>query len=139
MNAVNVPSVTGEILKRLGPFLSLADQMGSLQVQLIKGPIKEVIIEYRGDFLGLDLSAITTSVLKGLLDSIAKDDINFVNAPVIAKEMGITVTEKEIPRCSGISQSHYGGDCYDANDIHGIRYYIWKKSGASGANQFLPA
>jgi len=97
VNAVNVPSVTGEILKRLGPFLSLADQMGSLQVQLIKGPIKEVIIEYRGDFLGLDLSAITTSVLKGLLDSIAKDDINFVNAPVIAKEMGITVTEKEIP------------------------------------------
>ena len=40
---------------------------------------------------------MTTSVLKGLLDSIAKDDINFVNAPVIAKEMGITVTEKEIP------------------------------------------
>jgi len=97
VNAVNVPSVTGEILKRLGPFLSLADQMGSLQAQLIKGPIKEVIIEYRGDFLGLDLTAITTSVLKGLLDSIAKDDINFVNAPVIAKEMGITVTEKEIP------------------------------------------
>jgi D-3-phosphoglycerate dehydrogenase len=97
VNAVNVPSVTGEILKRLGPFLSLADQMGCLQAQLIKGPIKEVIIEYRGDFLGLDLSAVTTSVLKGLLDSIAKDDINFVNAPVIAKEMGITVTEKEIP------------------------------------------
>ena len=97
VNAVNVPSVTGEILKRLGPFLSLADQMGCLQAQLIKGPIKEVIIEYRGDFLGLDLSAVTTSVLKGLLDLIAKDDINFVNAPVIAKEMGITVTEKEIP------------------------------------------
>ena len=97
VNAVNVPSVTGEILKRLGPFLSLADQMGCLQAQLIKGPIKEVIIEYRGDFLGLDLSAVTTSVLKGLLDSIAKDDINFVNAPMIAKEMGITVTEKEIP------------------------------------------
>jgi len=97
VNAVNVPSVTGEILKRLGPFLSLAEPVGCLQAQLINGPIKEVIIEYRGDFLGLDLSAVTTSVLKGLLDPIAKDDINFVNAPVIAKEMGITVTEKEIP------------------------------------------
>ena len=97
VNAVNVPSVTGEMLKRLSPFLSLADQMGCLQAQLIKGPIKEVIIEYRGDFLSLDLSAVTISVLKGLLDSIAKDAINFVNAPVIAKEMGITVTEKEIP------------------------------------------
>jgi D-3-phosphoglycerate dehydrogenase len=97
VNAVNVPSVTGEVMRRLGPFLSLADQMGCLQAQLIHGPITEVIIEYRGDFLNLDLSPVRTSVLKGLLEPIAKDDINFVNAPIVAKEMGITVTEKEIP------------------------------------------
>ena len=95
VNAVNVPSVTGELLKRLGPYLALADQMGCLQSQLCKGPLKEVVIEYRGDFQGLDLSPISSSVLRGLLSPIVKDDVNFVNAPVIAKEMGIAVTETE--------------------------------------------
>jgi len=95
VNAVNVPSVTGELLKRLGPYLALADQMGCLQSQLCKGPFKEVVIEYRGDFQGLDLSPASSSVLRGLLSPVVKDDVNFVNAPVIAKEMGITVTETE--------------------------------------------
>ncbi len=93
INAVNVPSVTGELLAKLGPFLSLGDQIGSLQAQLIHGPIKEVAIEYAGDFQGLDLSPVTTAVLKGLLARMVKDDVNFVNARVIAKERGITVTE----------------------------------------------
>ena len=95
INAVNVPSVTGELLIRLGPYLTLADQMGCLQSQLCKGPIKEVIIEYRGDFQGLDVSPVSTSVLRGLLAPIVKDDVNFVNALVIAREMGIAVTETE--------------------------------------------
>lgn len=95
VNAVNVPSVTGELLKRLGPYLALADQMGCLQSQLCKGPLKEVVIEYRGDFQGFDFSPVSSSVLRGLLSPIVRDDVNFVNAPVIAKEMGITVTETE--------------------------------------------
>lgn len=95
VNAVNVPSVTGELLKRLGPYLALADQMGCLQSQLCKGPLKEVVIEYRGDFQNLDLSPVSSSVLRGLLSPIVKDDVNFVNAAVIAKEMGVRVTETE--------------------------------------------
>ncbi len=97
VNAVNVPSVTGELLKRLGPYLALADQMGCLLSQLCKGPVKEVVIEYRGDFQGLDLSPVSSSVLRGLLSPMVKDDVNFVNAPIIAREMGITVTETDTP------------------------------------------
>ncbi len=93
VNAVNVPSVTGELLEKLGPFLSLADRMGCLLAQLSKGPIKEVAIEITGDFQGLDLSPISTAVLKGLLTPVVKDDVNFVNANMIAKERGIKVTE----------------------------------------------
>lgn len=52
-------------------------------------------MEYRGDFQGLDLSPVSTSVLRGLLSPMVKDDINFVNAPITAREMGITVTETE--------------------------------------------
>ncbi len=93
LNAVNVPSVTGDLLKKLGPLLTLAEQMGSLQSQLMHGPIKEVSIEYAGDFKGLDLSPVSIAVIKGLLTHVVKDDVNFVNAQALAKERGIRVTE----------------------------------------------
>ncbi|PQP35251.1 phosphoglycerate dehydrogenase [Desulfobacteraceae bacterium SEEP-SAG9] len=93
INAVNVPSVTGELLNRLGPFLTLADRMGCLQAQLCMAPVKEVVIEYAGDFLGLDLSPVSIAALKGLLAPVVKDDVNFVNAQILAKERGIKVTE----------------------------------------------
>ena len=93
INAVNVPSVTGELLKKIGPFLSLADKMGSLMTQLSTGPIKEIVIEYTGDFDGLDMSPVSTALLRGLLIHVVKDDVNFVNANFIAKERGIKVIE----------------------------------------------
>lgn len=92
INAVNVPSVTGDLLKKLGPYISLADRMGCLQAQLLKGPLKEVTIQYAGDFQDLDMSPVTTAALKGLLTPMLKDAVNSVNAPVIAKDRGIKVS-----------------------------------------------
>ena len=92
-NAVNVPSVTGEQLVKLRPLLSMGEQIGRLQAQLTCGPLKEVAIEYAGDFRGLDLSPVTTAVIKGLLSQGVKEEVNFVNAPVLAKNRGIRVTE----------------------------------------------
>lgn len=93
MNAVNVPSVTGELLAKLQPYLTLAERMGCLQAQLAEGAVQAVTIKYSGDFLGLDMTPVTTAALKGLLALFVKDDVNFINAPVIAKERGIRVTE----------------------------------------------
>jgi D-3-phosphoglycerate dehydrogenase len=92
-NAVNAPSVTGGLLEKLGPWLSIGDKLGSLQAQLINGPAKEVVIEYAGEFKGLDMAPVSTAILKGLLAPILKDDVNFVNAHILAKERGIAVTE----------------------------------------------
>jgi D-3-phosphoglycerate dehydrogenase len=92
-NAVNVPSVTGELLEKLGPYLYLGERIGSLEAQMVKTPLKEVHIEYRGDFHGLDLTPVTCAILKGLLTSMVKDDVNFVNANVLAQERGIKVAE----------------------------------------------
>jgi len=93
VNAVNMPSVTGELLEKIGPYLILADRMGCLQAQLMQGPIKEVVIEFCGDFKDIDLSPVSTAVLKGMLTPVVKDDVNFVNAHVMAQQRGITVTE----------------------------------------------
>jgi D-3-phosphoglycerate dehydrogenase len=96
INAVNVPAVSGDLLEKIGPLLTLGDRMGCLLAQLAAGPVKEVVIEYAGDFQDLDLSPLTTAVLKGLLTPMVKDDVNFVNAAVLAKERGIKVTETRI-------------------------------------------
>ncbi|MGD8283998.1 MAG: phosphoglycerate dehydrogenase, partial [Desulfobacterales bacterium] len=96
INAVNVPAVSGELLDKIGPLLTLADRMGCLLAQLSAGPVKEVVIEYAGDFQDLDLSPVTTAVLKGLLTPMVKDDVNFINAEVLAKERGIKVTATAI-------------------------------------------
>jgi D-3-phosphoglycerate dehydrogenase len=96
INAVNVPAVSGDLLEKLNPYLTLADRMGCLLTQLSQGPIKEILIEYTGDFDDLDLSPVTTAVLKGLMTPMIKDDVNFVNAHVLAKERGVKITEAKI-------------------------------------------
>jgi D-3-phosphoglycerate dehydrogenase len=93
VNAVNVPSVTGELLARLKPFLELGDRIGCLLPQLLQGALKEVAIEYTGDFQGLDMAPVTTAILKGLLTPTVKDDVNSVNAAILAKMRGIKVSE----------------------------------------------
>ncbi len=92
-NAVNVPSVTGDLLNKLGPYLKLAEKMGSLQTQLVTGAIESVRIEYVGDFKDMDMAPVTTAMLKGMLAPIVKDDVNFVNAGILAEQRGIKVTE----------------------------------------------
>ncbi|MGM0451699.1 MAG: phosphoglycerate dehydrogenase [Thermodesulfobacteriota bacterium] len=92
-NSVNVPSVSGKALEELNPFLSLADRLGSMQAQLVEGHIKEVEIDYDGDFSDLDLTPVTTSVLCGLMEPLVIDDVNSVNARYLAKDKGIKVLE----------------------------------------------
>ncbi len=93
INAVNVPSVAGDLLKKIGPYMAVGDRMGCLQAQLADGPVKSVTIEYTGDFKGMDMAPVSTAILKGLLTPMVKYAVNSVNAPVVAKQMGIKVTE----------------------------------------------
>ena len=93
INAVNISSVTGEIMRKLGPFLTLAEKIGCLLAQLSSWPLKEVVIDYTGDFKGLDLSPVSIALMKGLLTPVVKDDVNFVNAIILAKERGVRITE----------------------------------------------
>lgn len=96
INAVNVPSVTGDVLEKVGPYIKLAEMVGTLQAQLISGAPKEVVVEYYGNYKGMDLSPVTTALLKGLLTSMVRELVNFVNAHFIANERGIKVTEATI-------------------------------------------
>jgi len=92
-NAVNMPCVDSESLKILQPYLNLAEKLGSLGTQLIEGHIKEVSIKYVGEITGYDTSALTIAVMKGMLTPILQETVNFVNAPMIARERGIKISE----------------------------------------------
>ncbi|MGQ9922003.1 MAG: phosphoglycerate dehydrogenase [Desulfobacca sp.] len=95
-NAVNAPSVSGELLNQLRPFLTLAEALGAFQTQIAEGPIDSVNIEYIGEISKLDTTPLFHSIMKGLLYPIMRDDVNYVNAPALAKQRGIHITETKV-------------------------------------------
>ncbi len=91
LNAVNVPAIDPELLKRIEPYLILAQKIGSILAQICGHGIKEIEIASSGEIADVDMKPLATSVLRGFLSYIAGDEINFVNAPSIAQERGIDV------------------------------------------------
>jgi D-3-phosphoglycerate dehydrogenase len=94
-NAVNVPSVSAHLLEGVKPYLILAERLGAFQAQITEGGLTEVAIEYLGDVASFDTQPMTVSLLKGLLTPALRDAVNFVNAPLLAKERGIKVVESK--------------------------------------------
>lgn len=88
-NAVNVPSVPSDQLPALAPYINLAERMGSFVSQLFEGGLTHVTVEYSGEVTGLKQEPITLAALKGLLTPILEETVNYVNAPMIAKDRGI--------------------------------------------------
>ena len=103
--AVNVPSVSPELLSVLRPYLTLGEKLGSLQVQMLATLPKEVQIEYGGEVTQYDVAPLTLAVLKGILTPMMESSVNYVNAPVIARERGIKVVESKSSQASDFASS----------------------------------
>jgi D-3-phosphoglycerate dehydrogenase len=91
--AVNLPPVSAETLKVLRPYLTLAEKIGRLQVQLAAGAITSIEVIYSGEIAELDVSTVTRALLKGLLERALEESVNYVNAVLVAETRGIRVTE----------------------------------------------
>jgi len=92
-NAVNVPSISPELINVIRPYVTLMERIGLFHAQLAESALLEVEIRYLGTVADYDVSPLTTAFLKGLLTPFMKEDVNFVNAPFVAKDRGIKVTE----------------------------------------------
>lgn len=92
-NAVNFPSIPADQVATLQPWVNLADLMGSFTSQLFEDAITTVTVELRGDVTAMNCQPITIAAIKGMLNPILNETVNFVNAPFIAKERGIEVKE----------------------------------------------
>ena len=91
--AVNVPVEMPESMSDVEPFMPLMELMGSFYTQYFGGPIKEVELRYCGEIAEKSLSALTTSCLTGMLQVFMGDQVNHVNAPMLAKNRGIKFQE----------------------------------------------
>jgi D-3-phosphoglycerate dehydrogenase len=97
-NAVNVPSVSGALLERLGPFLRLSEKLGTfagqfaLQGECAAAP-EEIEIAYAGEVAEQPSAPLTAAVLKGVLGTFLAEPVNEVSAPALARERGLSVKE----------------------------------------------
>lgn len=90
-NALNMPSVTAEEAKVMGPWLQLSGHLGAFIGQMTDEPIKAINILYDGSVSAMNLSALNCGVIAGIMKK-ANPDVNMVSAPVIAQERGIKIS-----------------------------------------------
>lgn len=92
--AVNMPVFSQEVLDEVRDYLPLVENIGRFAVQLLDERIIDVAITYCGRILELkDLTILTNAILKGLLTPILTEGVTLLNAPIVAKNREIGVTE----------------------------------------------
>lgn len=90
---VNASDIEAGSNKELNFYVKLAENLGCLQAQMIKGQLKQVNLSYSGELLYSSINLISTAVMKGFLSRVRTESVNYINAPFFSKEMGIIINE----------------------------------------------
>jgi D-3-phosphoglycerate dehydrogenase / 2-oxoglutarate reductase len=90
--AVNVSAGT-EVPEAIRPFLPLAERLGGVLTGLADGAIRSLECEFLGRIAEADTRVLTLAALKGCLAGVVHEPVSFVNAPVIAAERGVVLSE----------------------------------------------
>lgn len=98
--AVNAPALAPEVMSALGAHLKLAEILGKMVAQLIKGRVRDVQVEFAGTF-PRDPEPIAIAATKGFLESFLDEAPNYINALAIAKERDIRVSRAFASRSRG--------------------------------------
>lgn len=93
--AVNMPPIQTKDLGKLHPYLILAEMLGKIYYQAEKDTVQKIEIKYSGDLAEMETKVISLSVLKGFLDPIIKEKVNYVNAELMLRNMGIKMVESK--------------------------------------------
>jgi len=91
-NALNMPSISAEEAQKVRPWIALAERLGAFAGQLTETSIHSAEILYEGTSAALNTRALTQAALMGVLKS-SLSEVNMVNAPIVAKERGIKISE----------------------------------------------
>ncbi len=104
-NAINLPSLPEEILSHIRPYVALADKLGVMIANYVEGAIEKIEVEFAGDFVDKELDFLTRTIQKGILSKHLGNTgvVNDVNAPILAKERGIDVSERRSTKSHGFT------------------------------------
>jgi len=92
--AVNIPSINAEDMEVLGPLLPLCAQLGRLAMALAEASsVDRIELTYLGRIAEFDTRLLTVAVLNGALQGHTEEQVNYVNAPALAEQRGIHVSE----------------------------------------------
>jgi D-3-phosphoglycerate dehydrogenase / 2-oxoglutarate reductase len=92
--AVNL-EVGAEISESVRPYLRLADRLARMATALAGTGIESLRFEYHGGLADHDTKALTLAGLKGAFSGVMHEPVTFVNAPLLARERGISVEESK--------------------------------------------
>jgi len=92
-NAVNIPRFDPDLLEHMKPFLGLIAQMGSFLSQLAPANPSKVTFAYNGKLARYDCTPLPVCGLAALLGRHTDQEVNMVNARLVAESMGVTVEE----------------------------------------------
>ncbi len=104
LNAVNVPAMTAEQFRAVGPYVNLAERLGAFAAFVAPGNPRSVTLTYSGRVAELNTQLIRNAGLAGVLARSSQRRPNVVNAQQIAADRGLTFTEQHINRV-GLSDS----------------------------------
>ena len=90
--AVNVAAT--EVSEQVRPFLPLAERLGRILTGLAEAPMRSVAVEYVGKVAASDTRVLTLAALKGTLAGVVHEPVSYVNAPTIARDRGLEVSER---------------------------------------------
>ena len=93
--AVNMPTLDRAELDELRLYLDLGRRLGMLHAQMDRGTAKSATIRYRGEVAHKNTRLITASFAAGWMEAALEEQVNLVNAEVLAKERGITLVEEK--------------------------------------------
>lgn len=91
--AINAPSVAPDVAPRLRPYVELGRRLALLARQLAPGAFDAMSLTYAGEIAEGECAPIRTAALAGLLEAVTDQRVNAVNADLVARERGLTVSE----------------------------------------------
>ena len=100
-NAVNAPSVTDEEYEQVLPYIRLAERLGTFLAQSSESSVEEIVVGYSGEIGEWKTELIRNAAVAGVLNQMAHERANMVNAASIAEERGIRLSERKKPRGAG--------------------------------------
>jgi D-3-phosphoglycerate dehydrogenase / 2-oxoglutarate reductase len=92
-NAVNMPAVSAEEVEHLRPFLPVTASLAALAVELAGGSASRLELRYLGALAERDTRLLTVAALNGAFKGRVEQPVNYVNAPLVARERGLEVHE----------------------------------------------